>query len=55
MKYTIYAITTGRVKMFCYALSSDSDWWGEEKVGEARTTKEASKMVKDLGQIEFIK
>lgn len=54
MKYTIYAITTGRVKMYCYALSSNSEWWGEEKVGEARTVKEAQKMIKDLGKVVLV-
>ena len=54
MKYTIYAITSGRVRMYCYALSSNEEWLGEEKVGEARTKKEAQKMVNDLGKIELI-
>lgn len=51
MKYTIYAITEGKVKMFCYAASLNQDWWNEEKVAEANTVAEANKIIKDLGSI----
>ena len=52
MKYTIYAITEGKVKMFCYAAaSSNQDWSNEEKVAEANTVAEAKKIIKDLGSI----
>lgn len=54
MKYTIYAITEGKVRMYCYALSTNAEWWKEEKVGEAKTVKEAQKIIKDLGEIELI-
>lgn len=54
MKYTIYAITEGRVRMYCYALTTNEEWWGEEKVAEARTVKEAQKIIKDLGEVELI-
>ena len=54
MKYTIYAITSGRVKMYCYTLTSNTEWHNEEKVSEARTVEEAKKIIKDLGEITFI-
>lgn len=54
MKYTIYAITEGRVRMYCYALSSNEEWKNEEKVAEARTVKEAEKIIKDLGEVELV-
>ncbi len=54
MKYTIYAITEGKVRMYCYALSTNAEWWKEEKVAEAKTVKEAQKIIKDLGEIELI-
>lgn len=53
-KYTIYAITTGRVKMYCYALSTNKEWYSEEKITEANTVAEAKKIIKDLGTIELI-
>ena len=53
-KYTIYAITTGRVKMYCYALSTNKEWYLEEKITEANTVAEAKKIIKDLGTIELI-
>lgn len=54
MKYTIYAITSGRVRMYCYALSTNEEWKNEEKVAQARTVKEAQKIIKDLGEIELV-
>jgi hypothetical protein len=54
MKYTIYAITQGVVRMYCYAPTTDTEWHGEEKIAEANTVKEATKIIKDLGEIEFI-
>lgn len=54
MKYTIYAITEGKVKMYCYALTSNQEWWNEEKIAEANTVKEAQKIIRDLGEIEFV-
>lgn len=54
MKYTIYAITEGRVKMYCYALSTNEEWWNDEKVAQANTVKEAKKIIKDLGEIELV-
>lgn len=54
MKYTIYAITFGRVKMFCYALSTNQEWKNEEKIAEANTVKEAKKIIKDLGEIVLV-
>lgn len=51
MKYTIYSITEGKVKMFCYAESSNQEWWNEEKVAEANTVAEAKQIIKDLGSI----
>lgn len=54
MKYTIYAITSGRVKMFCYALSTNQEWKNEEKIAEANTVKEAKKIIKDLGEIILV-
>lgn len=54
MKYTIYAITTGKVKMFCYALTSNTEWHNEEKIAEARTVAEAKKIIKDLGEILLV-
>ena len=54
MKYTIYAITEGRVRMYCYALTSNTEWHGEEKVAEANTVKEAKKIIKDLGEVELV-
>lgn len=54
MKYTIYAITEGRVKMYCYALSTNEEWHNEEKIAEARTVAEAKKIIKDLGEVELI-
>jgi hypothetical protein len=54
MKYTIYAITEGKVKMYCYALTSNQEWWNEEKIAEANTVKEAQKIIKDLGEIELV-
>lgn len=54
MKYTIYAITEGRVRMYCYALTSNEEWHGEEKVAEANTVKEAKKIIKDLGEVELV-
>jgi hypothetical protein len=54
MKYTVYAITEGRVRMYCYAPTNDKEWQNEEKVAEARTVKEAQKIIRDLGEIELI-
>jgi hypothetical protein len=54
MKYKIYAITAGKVKMYCYALSSNQEWWNEEKIAQANTVKEAQKIIKDLGEIELV-
>lgn len=53
MKYTVYAITTGIVKMYCFAESTNEEWWGEEKVAEARTAAEARKIIKDLGEVVY--
>ena len=54
MKYIVYAIESGNVRMFCYALSNNEEWKNEIKVAEARTAKEAQKIIKDLGEIELI-
>lgn len=54
MKYTVYAITEGRVRMYCYAPTNDKEWQNEEKVAEARTVREAQKIIRDLGEIELI-
>jgi hypothetical protein len=54
MKYTVYAITEGRVRMYCYAPTNDKEWQNEEKVAEARTVKEAQKIIRGLGEIELI-
>ena len=49
MKYAIYAITEGKVRMYCYALTSNQEWWNEEKIAQASTVKEAQKIIKYLG------
>ena len=54
MKYTVYAIKSGNVKMYCYAPTNNKEWHTEEKVAEARTVKEAQKIIRDLGEIELI-
>jgi hypothetical protein len=54
MKYTVYAITEGRIRMYCYAPTNDKEWQNEEKVAEARTVREAQKIIRDLGEIELI-
>lgn len=53
MKYTIYAITVGAVKTYHYALSTNEEWWGEEKVDTANTVKEAETKIKKLGYVAF--
>ena len=54
MKYTIYAITSGQVKMYCYARTDNAEWWEQEKVAEANTVAEAKKIIKDLGEVILV-
>lgn len=51
MKYGVYAIVEGKVKMYCLAPLTNEDFAKYEKVAETRTKAEARKIVNDLGQI----
>lgn len=53
MKYGVYAIVTGNVKMYCLALLTNEEFYNYEKVAETKTKAEARKIINDLGQIVF--
>ena len=54
MKYGVYAIVNGKVKMYCLALLTNEEFKKYEKVAETRTKAEARKIVNDLGGITLV-
>ena len=51
MKYGVYEIAGGKVKMYCYALLTNKEYHELKKVAETKTKKEAEKIVNDYGWI----
>ena len=51
MKYGVYEIVTGKVKMYCYALLTNEKFHELKKVAETKTKNEAKKIVNDYGWV----